>query len=188
VSNYLNVNNPNFKTKKMLAYQMLSACKTVNEQNLIHRDIKTENFFVNKDKDGNITSKLADFGLAKTKGDIDSRGGTPYIYSPEYASAERTTIKNLDHEKIDAWALGVALFTLFHPNKQYPNWTNSSASSQNDVIKNLNQDLVDRQCQALPPEIQPLVKDLLQVDPQNRLSAKMALEKYRNIFKSVIIL
>jgi serine/threonine protein kinase len=171
-------NKLNLKTKKMLAHQMLSACATVNKKGIIHCDIKPQNFFVNKDKDGNITCKLADFGLAQEKEGFQHTGGTLPYYSPELTGS--TQQKEMC-EKIDAWALGVTLFNLFHPQKEDPAWTKGYQSNIITALKNLTQDMVDIECQKLPQEIQPLIKSLLKVKPEKRLSAETAFENFSRI-------
>jgi hypothetical protein len=171
-------NKLNLKTKKMLAHQMLSACATVNKKGIIHCDIKPQNFFVNKDKDGNITCKLADFGLAQEKEGFQHTGGTLPYYSPELKGS---TPQKEKCEKIDAWALGVTLFNLFHPQKEDPAWTKGDESKIIKALKNLTQDMVDTECQKLPQEIQPLIKSLLKVNPEERLSAETALENFSGI-------
>lgn len=135
-------NKLNLKTKKMLAHQMLSACANVNKKGIIHCDIKPENFFVSKDKDGNITCKLADFGIAEKKDEFKHSGGTLAYLSPELAKEPTPAELSEKCEKIDAWALGVTLFNLFHPQKEDPAWTKGiqgDISKIVDSLKKLNQ-------------------------------------------------
>ncbi len=175
---YLLKSNPNLKTKKNLAHQMLSACTTVNQANVIHRDIKPENFFLNKNKEGKLEVFLADFGEAVEQTDSENKRlskGTPQYFSPEYARSK--DLEQITNHKLDAWALGVTLFELFSPNKKEPFWV---PGNNQRLISSLTQKQVDDECKKLPREIQPLIKELLQVDPEKRLSAQEALQKYGN--------
>ena len=49
---------------KEIFYQMVRAVDHCHSKNILHRDIKLENFLVDTTPDGNILVKLSDFGLA----------------------------------------------------------------------------------------------------------------------------
>lgn len=63
--------------------QICLAVQYVHQRNIIHRDIKTQNVFLNS----NGNAKLGDFGIAKILGSSDdlckTSIGTPYYISPE---------------------------------------------------------------------------------------------------------
>jgi eukaryotic-like serine/threonine-protein kinase len=99
--------------------QMLSALHAAHTAGIIHRDLKCDNIFLEKDKDSDtdkIRVKLLDFGVSKfTTPEEDafkltqtgSVLGTPYYMSPEQASGQ----KNLDH-RLDIYAAGVILYEM----------------------------------------------------------------------------
>lgn len=65
-----------------LFVQIVSGVQYLHEQNIIHRDIKTTNIFLNKQ--GFI--KIGDFGISKlldSKTDASTFVGTPLYISPE---------------------------------------------------------------------------------------------------------
>jgi NIMA (never in mitosis gene a)-related kinase len=90
----------------------------LHSQNIVHRDLKTLNIFLAKDK----TAKIGDFGEARetaaeenaidadeflpTNPDIAAtqKVGTPYYMAPELWLDKICTTKS------DIWALGVILF------------------------------------------------------------------------------
>jgi serine/threonine-protein kinase len=84
-----------------------------HEASVIHRDLKPENIFLTTNEDGEMISKILDFGLAKfyepTGGDaaqarLTREGalfGTPAYMSPEQAKGQG----EVDH-RADLWALG----------------------------------------------------------------------------------
>ena len=80
----------------------------IHDNNIIHRDIKLENFLI--DSDGHI--KIADFGLsAKIKYDGERKHtvcGTPNYISPELLLDPE---KGISYE-VDIWALGVSAFAM----------------------------------------------------------------------------
>lgn len=90
--------------------QLCGAIKYLHSRNVIHRDLKMGNIFL--DQDMNI--KLGDFGLAAillTESDIGAVKrrttlcGTPNYIAPEILERGR---KGHDY-KVDIWALGVIL-------------------------------------------------------------------------------
>ena len=88
--------------------QICGAIKYLHHRNVVHRDLKTGNIFL----DSKMNVKLGDFGLAAvlaTNGDIVKRRttmcGTPNYLAPEILE------KGLGHnEKVDLWAVGVIAY------------------------------------------------------------------------------
>ncbi len=88
-----------------------------HEANVIHRDLKPENIFITRTPEGDILSKIVDFGLAKfyepAGGDaaqvrLTREGalfGTPAYMSPEQAKGQGEVDK-----RVDLWALGCIVY------------------------------------------------------------------------------
>jgi serine/threonine protein kinase len=84
---------------------------------IVHRDLKPENIFLTTNEEGEILSKLLDFGLAKFYEQTNDGGaqarltregaifGTPAYMSPEQVQGQGT----VDH-RADVWALGCIVY------------------------------------------------------------------------------
>jgi NIMA (never in mitosis gene a)-related kinase len=86
--------------------QALLALKYIHDQHVLHRDLKSSNFFLSKS--GNL--KLGDFGIAKvlasTAACARTQIGTPYYLSPEVCQEKPYTWPS------DMWAMGCVLYEL----------------------------------------------------------------------------
>ncbi|MGI9591218.1 MAG: protein kinase domain-containing protein [Myxococcota bacterium] len=89
-----------------LGIQICAGLHYAHGQRIVHRDIKTGNLFVTRDR----VVKIMDFGLAKTIEEVRKNstviGGTPYYMAPEQAGGERVD------NRTDLYAFGVTLFRL----------------------------------------------------------------------------
>lgn len=89
-----------------IGIQTAAGLQYAHSQRIIHRDIKTGNLFLTK----NRIVKIMDFGLAKMLEEVRRSstviGGTPYYMAPEQATGD-----NIDH-RADLYAFGVTLYEL----------------------------------------------------------------------------
>lgn len=75
--------------------QVGSALQFAHGEGVVHRDIKPDNIFIEKDDNGQQFAYLGDFGLGKRKGidvtltEADAIIGTPHYMSPEGIMGER---------------------------------------------------------------------------------------------------
>lgn len=85
--------------------QIAHACLYLHENQIIHRDLKLGNIFINND----MKCKLGDFGLATRVGDAERKFtfcGTPNYLAPEILA------KTGHSYQVDVWALGCIVYTL----------------------------------------------------------------------------
>lgn len=100
---YLENNTITEKECKNIAYQILLGIKHCHDNNIIHRDIKTENIII---KDGNY--KLIDFGSStyyKNK-KLKKKTGTYGFMAPEMLNDDGYDFS------IDIWCLGVMIYEM----------------------------------------------------------------------------
>ena len=90
-----------------LAYDVLAALEVCHQRNIIHRDIKGDNIFVD---DGGIF-KIGDFGVSRT---LDSTSHVKSIKgTPNYIAPEVHMGKPYD-KSVDFYSLGIVLYRLLN--------------------------------------------------------------------------
>ncbi|XP_049341882.1 MAP/microtubule affinity-regulating kinase 3-like isoform X9 [Astyanax mexicanus] len=92
---------------KAVFSQLVSAVVYLHEQDIVHRDLKSENILLTPDG----TIKVTDFGFGRM-----SRGFpelcTSLCGTPNYCAPEVLCGKSYDGKKSDVWSLGVILYTM----------------------------------------------------------------------------
>lgn len=158
---------------KVVMTQILQAMAYLHERNIAHRDIKPENILlVNKHSDVDI--KLTDFGLAKKvdeSGKMKTFCGTPQYFAPEVLQ-RRNTMKGAGTYSLaaDMWSLGVILFVLLEGN--YPFQENTLSQQINAAQYSFAAPIWKR----ISDEAKNLIRSLLVIDPNARLTAQQALQ------------
>jgi len=90
-----------------IAIQTAEALQEAHAQDIIHRDIKSENIMVTPR--GQV--KLMDFGLAKLKGTTTLTKDGSTMGTIAYMSPEQTQGENVD-QRTDIWSFGVVLYEM----------------------------------------------------------------------------
>jgi eukaryotic-like serine/threonine-protein kinase len=95
---------------------ILQACEALAEAHslgIIHRDIKTSNFYITQDVGDPPHLKVLDFGLATTpQGTSELTDGGAVIGTPAYMSPEQMRSSRLADARSDIWSLGVVLYEM----------------------------------------------------------------------------
>jgi polo-like kinase 1 len=92
---------------KYYVEQIISALKYLREKQIIHRDLKLGNLFLNE----KMEVKVGDFGLA-TKLDFDGERKRTVCGTPNYIAPEVLDGKSGHSYEVDIWSLGVIIYTL----------------------------------------------------------------------------
>ncbi|KAF2151122.1 kinase-like protein [Myriangium duriaei CBS 260.36] len=91
--------------------QVCGAVKYLHARNIVHRDLKTGNLFL----DEHMNVKVGDFGLAAllvSGKDMDAKRRTTMCGTPNYLAPEILEKGKGHNEKVDLWAIGIISYTL----------------------------------------------------------------------------
>eukprot|EP00435_Cladocopium_sp_Y103_P049800 s587_g15.t1 len=146
-----------------LIRQLSHAVRYCHDRGIIHRDIKPENIlFVSSDSDA--PAKLIDFGIAchfkQTEHRKDEKGTEAYL-APEVKNNSSYS------EKCDLWSLGVLLYAMLSGSLPFK----SAAAARSGDFS-----LEAEEWHSISPEAKDLIRQLLVVEPLERLSAAKVLE------------
>ena len=161
-----------------------------SNKNIVHCDIKPENFVVKYDKEnGNKPIlKLIDFGNARIKPKNKERLFN-FCGTKEYMAPE-TLEKNGFNEKVDEWAAGLIMFNMLTGTDPFISQNDNESDYKDNIkFKEIKFELIKNE------QLRQLNKKLLNRYMTKRITAKEALEKlkiiknhsiYNNIIKNFV--
>ncbi|KAK4049021.1 serine/threonine-protein kinase gin4 [Microbotryomycetes sp. JL201] len=137
--------------------QIISGVDYCHRFNICHRDLKPENLLL----DGEKNIKIADFGMAALE-----RGGKlleTSCGSPHYASPEIVAGLNYHGSSSDIWSCGIILFALLTGRLPFDDENIRNLLAKVKVGK-------FSMPQELPTDAKDLIRRMLEVDPEKRIS------------------
>ncbi|MBK7996669.1 MAG: protein kinase [Blastocatellia bacterium] len=165
-----------------------SVLATAHRLGIIHRDIKPDNIFLHKGKEGEVV-KVLDFGVAKIFGDETNTElqnltvGNLVLGTPNYLAPERIQNKNYDG-RADIYSLGVVFYKML---------TGVSPFASSSVLETISLQL-EKQPQnpreinpKIPIEVEKLVLRMLEKNPDLRFTSEELLEKIEELLNSEMI-
>ncbi|KAJ2449421.1 Calcium/calmodulin-dependent protein kinase type I [Coemansia sp. RSA 2336] len=158
--------------------QILCGVKFLHDNNIMHRDLKTENCFVRNDEHGTPESvAIGDFGMAHYVPTEDSRIVTSICGTPGYMAPEM--LQQSGHGKpVDMWAVGViAFFVLSGTNPFQRHGHPDRSRAEHDATVNARFDFLPAsRWHTVSKAARHFISSLLVVDPSMRMTAGQALE------------
>ncbi|CAG9310350.1 unnamed protein product [Blepharisma stoltei] len=142
--------------------QLLRGLKVLHELDVLHRDLKSANVFLNKDG----TVKLGDMNVSKVakQGLLYTQTGTPY-----YASPEVWKDKPYDY-KSDMWSLGCVVYEAATLNPPF------KAEDMNGLFQKVIKGEYPPIPRMFSKELSKVIGQLLQVEPSARPSCEQLLK------------
>ena len=150
--------------------QMIEGLKALHDKKIMHRDLKSANIFLVKDKH---QCKLGDMNVSKVIKDkvLLTQTGTPYYASPEVWNDKPYSYKS------DLWSIGCVIYELcaLHPPFH--------GKDLDELYANVCKGKVERINQVYSDDLWKMIKMLLQVDVSKRvdcdtfLKSKLILRK-----------
>lgn len=134
--------------------QIAHACLYLHNNNIIHRDLKLGNIFINDD----MKLKLGDFGLATRVDDAERKYtlcGTPNYLAPEIL------LKTGHSYQVDVWSLGCIVYTLAVGTPPF------ETPDLNDTYKRIKENQYTIPANLSPP-LRDFIESMLNADPDKR--------------------
>ena len=154
------------KEIREILLQLNNVFRIMNDNNIVHRDIKLHNIlikYLNEEK-SKFKVLLSDYGVSNQLSSMTQRykthAGTQIIMAPEILEG-----KEYDN-KCDLWSLGVIIYQLYTKNPPYSGVLDNEILSQ---IDNLGQSVLEI---IKDVKLKGLLSKLLVKEPKDRISWK----------------
>lgn len=153
-----------------LGEQLASALAAVHRCGILHRDLKPDNIFLTRDKDGREVLKLLDFGIAKFL-DEGQQGMTREgltLGTPEYMAPEQILTSGKPGPRADLYSVGMLLYECV---AGAPAFTATTTAA---ILRGHISDPVvppsSRRGESIPAVLEAAILKCLEKDPANRFA------------------
>ncbi|XP_076865048.1 serine/threonine-protein kinase DCLK3 [Brachyhypopomus gauderio] len=146
------------------------ALEYIHDKSIAHRDLKPENLLVQRHSSGSMSLKLADFGLAMVVTEpVFTVCGTPTYVAPEILAETGYGVA------VDVWAMGVILFVLL---SGFPPFRSPDRNQEElfRLIQKGEVHFISPYWDHVSNGAKVLIRALLEVDPNVRLTARQTLQ------------
>jgi serine/threonine protein kinase len=168
------------RTRIILFTQLLEAVAFINNFQVAHRDIKSDNILIDIMSDSLPILVLSDFGccladkkhglrLPYTSHEID-KGGNVQLLAPEIITKEPSMFSILDYRKSDLFAVGALAYEIFGYSNPFYNSDKTIALKNTDY----NESMLPLMDEKVPLIVRKLIQNLLQRNPAKRLNCDVA--------------
>ena len=162
------------KLMKKWILDIAKGLKFLHENNVVHRDIKSDNILIDK----NGKCKIADFGcsikLKSNQADLFSKTeGNMYFFPPEFVDGKSK--KQFGYKPVDIWAFGVSMYTCIF--KSLP-FLPENRENIVELFKEIREAKFDYNKNGIKisKEMEILLGHILDKDPNKRFTAKDIVE------------
>lgn len=146
-----------------IGIQIADGLAAAHDKGIVHRDIKPENIMIRKD--GRV--QIMDFGLAKLRGAsrLTKEGST--VGTAGYMSPEQVQGQDIDHRS-DIFSLGVILFEILSGQPPFKGVHETAIAYE---VVNVDSPPMSSINPDIPPELDAIVMECLEKDPDERAQA-----------------
>jgi len=166
----VDANSLPFEEALTITHKLFKILKYLKEFKIMHRDIKTENLMITKDKKGVMKKVyLIDFGLAKfldSREQVNNKLGTMGYCAPEII------LKEAYNESVDMWSAGVVFYLLIAGKLPFDDKSNS-VISEKTVKKPIT--FLPKPFNNIDSKVKSFIEQLCQKKALDRLSVEEAL-------------
>lgn len=158
----------------VIATQIADGLAVAHARGIVHRDVKPQNIFIDKD----YRVKILDFGLAKLKGASPLTKEAFTMGTVHYMSPEQAMGKEVD-QRSDIWSFGVVLYEMLTGALPF-----KGDYDQAVIYAIINEDMAPLPSgkERVPAGIEKIIRCCLDKKPQDRYPAAEALaEALRNL-------
>ena len=143
--------------------QMIEGLKALHDKKIMHRDIKSANIFLVKDKH---QCKIGDMNVSKVIKEkvLRTQTGTPYYASPEVWRDEPYSYKS------DLWSIGCVIYELCSLRPPF------KGKNLDELYENVCKGNIERISHIYSDELWKMIMMLLQVDVRKRVDCKEFLD------------
>ena len=159
----------NWREVARIAIDVCKALKHAHDSGVIHRDLKPANLVI--DNDDNV--KLTDFGIAKLFGATQVTAGRGVVGTADFMAPEQAEGKPVT-PRCDLYSLGAVMYTLLSGRPPFV------GKSMPEVVHKLRFDTplpVSRFASETPSELEHIIDQLLNKDPDDRYPTALVLSK-----------
>jgi calcium-dependent protein kinase len=153
----------------ILMQQIIRGIHYLHKHHICHRDLKPENFlFQTKDTIEQNNLKIIDFGLSckfETGQVMKTKAGTPYYVAPQ-------VLQGRYDQASDLWSCGVIMYVLLCG---YPPFYGETDSDVLNKVRSGRFSFGSSCWRAVTQDAKDLIRELIKMDPKQRLTAEQAL-------------
>lgn len=161
---------PPFEDALTIFIQICDGLSHAHRKDVLHRDVKPSNIFVQRTERGDIKTTITDFGLAKLLNEDQRQTKTGIaLGSPAYISPEQASGKDVD-ERSDLYSVGCLMFEVLTGQKPFQATTVPALIMKqiNEPPPRLSDVAADRN---YPEEIEEIIAKCLKKDPDERYAS-----------------